>query len=104
MVRFYTPNLNEACDALDLYDIDYDLDDGDRLLSGPYSSEEECWNAMLKNAKRELRIDTEENGYECEFETVPECGRITLTNHVNGHSNVTNWYTIEIPDNAKDNT
>lgn len=25
MVRFYTPNLNEACDALDLYDIDYDL-------------------------------------------------------------------------------
>lgn len=27
MVRFYTPNLNEACDALNLYDIDYDLDD-----------------------------------------------------------------------------
>lgn len=26
MVRFYTPNLDEACDALDLYDIDYDLD------------------------------------------------------------------------------
>ena len=52
--------------------------DEDRLLSGPYSSEEECWNAMLKNAKRELRIDTEENGYECEFETVPECGRITV--------------------------
>lgn len=22
MVRFYTPNLDEACDALDLYDID----------------------------------------------------------------------------------
>ena len=33
--------------------------DEDRLLSGPYLSEEECWNAMLKNAKRELRIDTE---------------------------------------------
>ena len=30
MVRFYTPNLDEACDALDLYDIDYDLDDGIR--------------------------------------------------------------------------
>lgn len=29
MVRFYTPNLDEACDALDLYDIDYDLDDCD---------------------------------------------------------------------------
>lgn len=26
MVRFYTPNLDEACDALDLYDIDYDLE------------------------------------------------------------------------------
>lgn len=26
MVRFYTPNLDEACDALNLYDIDYDLD------------------------------------------------------------------------------
>lgn len=57
-----------------------------------------------RKSKRALRIDTEENGWECEFETVPECGRITLTNHVNGHSNVTNWYTIEIPDNAKDNT
>ena len=30
MVRFYTPNLDEACDALDLYDID--LDDGDRIM------------------------------------------------------------------------
>lgn len=28
----YTPNLDEACDALDLYDIDYDLDDGDRIM------------------------------------------------------------------------
>lgn len=60
----------------------------------------QCWNAMLENAKRELRIDTEENGWECEFETVPECGRITLTDHINGHNDVTNWYTIEIPDNT----
>lgn len=44
--------------------------DEDRPLYGPYSSEKECWNAMLENAKRELRIDTEENGWECEFETV----------------------------------
>lgn len=36
----------------------------------------------------------------CEFETVPECGRITLTDHINGHNDVTNWYTIEIPDNT----
>ena len=78
--------------------------DEDRPLFGPYSSEKECWNAMLENAKRELRIDTEENGWECEFETVPKCGRITLTDHINGHNDVTNWYTIEIPDNAKDNT
>ena len=27
-----TPNLDEACDALNLYDIDYDLDDGDRIM------------------------------------------------------------------------
>lgn len=32
MVRFYTPSLYGACDALDLYDIDYDLDDGDRIM------------------------------------------------------------------------
>ena len=31
-VRFYTPSLYGACDALDLYDIDYDLDDGDRIM------------------------------------------------------------------------
>lgn len=29
MVRFYTPSLYGACDALDLYDIDYDLDEYD---------------------------------------------------------------------------
>lgn len=28
MVRFYTPDLDEACDALDLYD----LDSGDRIM------------------------------------------------------------------------
>lgn len=33
MVRFYTPNLDEACDALNLYDIDCDLDDGDRIMA-----------------------------------------------------------------------
>ena len=27
-----TPNLDGACNALDLYDIDYDLDDGDRIM------------------------------------------------------------------------
>lgn len=32
MVRFYTPSLYEACDALNIYDIDYDLDDGDRIM------------------------------------------------------------------------
>jgi hypothetical protein len=32
MVRFYTPSLYGACDALDLNDIDYDLDDGDRIM------------------------------------------------------------------------
>ena len=32
MVRFYTPSLYGACDALDLYDIDYDLDDVDRIM------------------------------------------------------------------------
>lgn len=32
MVRFYTPTLDEACDALDLYDIDYDLGSGNRIM------------------------------------------------------------------------
>lgn len=74
--------------------------DEDRPLSGPYSSEEECWDAMLKNAKEELRIDTEENGWNCNFVSVPECGRITLTNRFYDHDDETNWYTIEIPDNT----
>lgn len=33
MVRFYTPSLYGACDALDLHDIDCDLDDGDRIMA-----------------------------------------------------------------------
>lgn len=32
MIRFYVPDLEEACDALELYDIDYDLDGGDRIM------------------------------------------------------------------------
>lgn len=31
-LSYNTPNFDEACDALDLYDIDYDLDDGDRIM------------------------------------------------------------------------
>lgn len=32
MVRFYTPDLDEACDVLDHHNIDYDLDSGDRIM------------------------------------------------------------------------
>lgn len=32
--------------------------DSDRPVQGPFSSYEECWNAMEKDAENELRIDT----------------------------------------------
>ena len=71
--------------------------DEDRPIHGPFPSEKECWDTMLKEAKNELRIDEEENGWDCNFVTVQECGRITLTNHFDDHNDVTDWYTIEIP-------
>ena len=71
--------------------------DEDRPLHGPFPSEKQCWNAMLHEAQNELHIDEQKNGWDCNFVSVPECGRITLTNHFYDHDDVTDWYTIEIP-------
>ena len=54
MVRFYTPNLDEACDALNLYDIDYDLDDGDRIMV------DDSYYDDVLNAFEEYDIEYEE--------------------------------------------
>lgn len=62
MVRFYTPNLDEACDALDLYDIDYDLDDGNRI--------------MVDDSLYDDALDAFDE-YDIEYEEVQACCAIT---------------------------
>lgn len=61
MVRFYTPNFDEACDALDLYDIDYDLDIKAPLKKGGYNFEErkEFWDSFFDFKAPKLRLPVE---------------------------------------------
>ena len=54
MVRFYTPSLYGACDALNIYDIDYDLDDGDRIM------EDDSFYDDVLDAFEEYDIEYEE--------------------------------------------
>ena len=63
------------------------------LKKGGYNFEERkaFWDSFFNFKTPKLRLPVK---------IAKECGRITLTDHINGHNDVTNWYTIEIPDNT----
>lgn len=72
--------------------------DSDRPVQGPFSSYEECWNAMEKDAENELRIDTKENEYESTIEKSADEGTIVITNIFPGfNDDVTTWSIIDVP-------
>lgn len=71
--------------------------DSDRPVQGPFSSYEECWEKMEKDAENELRIDTE-NGFNTEMKKNVEDGTIVITNSfADFDDDVTTWNVIDVP-------
>ncbi len=71
--------------------------DSNRPVQGPFSSYEECWEKMEKDAENELRIDTE-SGFNTEMKKNVEEGTIVITNSfADFDDDVTTWNVIDVP-------
>lgn len=72
--------------------------DNDRPVQGPFDNFDACWDAMLKDAKNELRIDVEENGFTSELREDYDAGVINLVRLVDDtDDDTTTWSAIELP-------
>ncbi len=71
--------------------------DGDKPVSGPYSTFEECWQAMKENAQKEYTHDTEVMGYNTEMTEMEDAGEIKLVNYFSDRNDETVWMAVEIP-------
>ena len=78
-----------------IYSVTYSFDP-DRYAVGPFSTWEEAWAAMLKDAKNEKRIDTEENGWDAQLCVDKEAGDISLSVQFCDHTDVTRWLLHEM--------
>lgn len=79
------------------YTVSYSFDP-DVPVKGPFADDEQCWAAMVKDAEDELRIDTEEAGFNSTLEKNEDNGTITLTNLFENHDDdVTTWQLIDVP-------
>lgn len=72
--------------------------DNDRPVQGPFGDFDACWDAMLKDAKNEYRIDVEEDGFTAELREDHDAGVINLVRLVDDtDDDTTTWSAIEIP-------
>lgn len=79
------------------YTVTYSFD-SDVPVKGPFANEAQCWAAMVKDAENELRIDTEEAGFNSKLDKNENEGTITLTNLFENHDDdVTIWQVIDVP-------
>lgn len=72
------------------YTVTYSFD-SDRNAVGPFSTWEDAWNAMLKDAKNEERIDKEESGWNPCLCVDKDIGEITLSVTFVDQTDVTTW-------------
>ena len=72
--------------------------DNDRPVQGPFGDFDACWDAMLKDAKNEYRIDVEEDGFTAELREDHDTGVINLVRLVDDtDDDTTTWSAIELP-------
>ena len=72
------------------YTVTYSFD-SERRAVGPFQTWNDAWDAMLKEAEKEERIDREENGWPTCLCDNEEEGEITLTNSFADYEDVTTW-------------
>ncbi len=76
----------------------------ERYAVGPFPGYDECWEAMCRDAKKEYRIDTEQNSYDAELQKDYLDGTIILLDSFPDHENRTTWMAFSVlsPDLTKE--
>ena len=70
--------------------------DADKHVTGPFTSEDEAWDAMMVDARREYKIDTEENGWRARLIENKTCGEIMIKNYFTTGTDLTEFILFEI--------
>lgn len=70
--------------------------DATKPVFGPFETESEAWEAALADARKELKIDEKECGWNCDMSEHEDCGEIVLTKHFTGRDDTTEWLVFEI--------
>ena len=70
--------------------------DPEKIVHGPFKTEEEAWIAMEADANEECRIAIEENGWDSRLFTDKNNGEITLVDYFVAHEDTTEFFIFEI--------
>ena len=70
--------------------------DPEKVVHGPFTTEEEAWATMEADANEQYRIDTEENQWDARLFKHKDNGEITLIDYFVAHKDVTEFFIFEI--------
>ena len=70
--------------------------DATKPVFGPFKTESEAWEAALVDARKEFKIDEEENEWNCDMSEYEDFGEIVLTNHFTDRDDTTEWLVFEM--------
>ena len=70
--------------------------DPTKPVFGPFETETEAWEAALANARKEYKIDTEEDECNCDMSEYDDFGEIVLVNHFTDRDDTTEWLVFEL--------
>lgn len=72
--------------------------DPDKIIYGPFRTEEEAWNFIEVQADEEYGIDTKENGWDSKITKDKTCNEIIIENFFISGTDITEFFIFEIDD------
>lgn len=85
------------------YYVVFDSYENERLVFGPFNSEDECWSAMEASAEAIYEHDIKYRDCICSLDKTRPAGRILLTNtYKNDIPDKAMWILIQIPNDEED--
>jgi hypothetical protein len=71
--------------------------DAEKIVHGPFKTENEAWKQAEHQADEEYRIDTEECGWHTEMVKIKDANEIIITNHLSyDRTDTTEFIVFEI--------
>ena len=70
--------------------------DATKPVFGPFKTESEAWEAALADARKEFKIDEEENEWNCDITEYEDIGAIVLTDQFTDREDTTEWLVFEM--------